>query len=124
MHSNTSSHFKFTLHDDMEFNYQVLMDIMFIDVKPILHVIDTTTSLQATWFLCNITVKETWNTLCLAWIDTYIGPPDTLISDASTNFTSIEFKANACIMAIKVEKVSLKAHNSISKLEQYYIPLQ
>jgi hypothetical protein len=97
---------------------------MFIDSKPVLHVIDTATSFQAVRFLRNMTTKETWDALRLAWIDTYVGPPDTLISDAGKNFTSVEFKANACIMAIEVEEVSVEAHNSIGKLERYHTPLR
>ena len=124
MHSNTPGYFKFTLCNDMEFNYQVLVDIMFIDSKPILYVIDTATSFQAVQFFHNMTAKETWHTLHLAQIDTYIESLDTFISDTGTNFTSTEFKANTCIIAIEVEKVPVEAHNSIDKLEQYYVPLR
>jgi hypothetical protein len=118
MHSNAPGRFKFTLRDDKEFNYQVLVDVMFIDGKPILHVID------AARFLRNMTAKEAWDALRLTWIDTYVGPPDTLVSDAGTNFTSAEFKANARIMAIEVEEVPVEAHNSIGKLERYHAPLR
>jgi len=51
MHGNAPGRFKFTLRDDLEFNYQVLVDVMFIDGKPILHVIDAATSFQAARFL-------------------------------------------------------------------------
>jgi len=124
MHSNAPGRFKFTLRDDMEFNYQILADIMFLDEKPVLHIIDTATSFQAARFLRNMTTKETWDTLRLAWIDTYVGPPDTIVSDAGKNFTSAEFKANARIMAIEVEEVPVEAHNSIGKLERYHAPLR
>jgi hypothetical protein len=124
MHGNAPGRFKFTLRDDLEFNYQVLVDVMFIDGKPILHVIDAATSFQAARFLRNMTTKETWDTLRMAWIDTYLGPPDTLVFDAGTNFTSAEFKANAHIMAIEVEEVPVESHNSIGKLERYHAPLR
>ena len=60
----------------------------------------------------------------LAWIDTYVGPPDTIVTDASTNFTAAEFKANARIIAIELEEVPVEAHNSIGKLERYHAPLR
>jgi hypothetical protein len=63
MHSNAPGCFKFTLRDDMEFNYQVLVDIMFIDEKPVLHILDMATSFQAARFLRNMTAKEVWDTL-------------------------------------------------------------
>jgi hypothetical protein len=124
MHGNAPGRFKFTLRDDLEFNYQVIVDVMFIDGKPTLHVIDAATSFQAARFLRNMTAKETWDALRMAWIDTYLGPPDTLVSDAGTNFTSAEFKANARIMAIEVEEIPVESHNSIGKLERYHAPLR
>jgi hypothetical protein len=108
----------------MEFNYQILVGVMFIDGKPILHVIDAATSLQAARFLRNISAKGIWDTLRLALIDTYLEPPDTLVSDAGTNFTSAEIKANAHIMAIEIEEVPVEAHNSIGKLKRYHAPLR
>jgi hypothetical protein len=50
----------------MEFNYQILVDVMFIDNRPILHIINTATSFQAAQFLRNVMAKEAWDTLCLA----------------------------------------------------------
>ena len=122
MHNNAPGRFKFTLRDDMEFNYQVLVDIMFINEKPVLHILDMATSFQAARFLRNMTAKEVWDTLRIAWIDTYVGPPDTIVTDAGTNFTSQEFKTNARIMAIELEEVPVEAHNSIGKLERYHAP--
>jgi hypothetical protein len=53
-----------------------------------------------------------------------VGPSDTLVSDAGTNFTSAEFKANARIMAVEVEEIPVEAHNSIGKLKRYHAPLR
>jgi hypothetical protein len=58
MHSNATGRFKFTLRDDMEFNYQVLVDIMSINGKPVLHILDMATSFQAAQFLRNMTAKK------------------------------------------------------------------
>jgi hypothetical protein len=107
----------------MDFNYQVLTDIIFIDRKLVLHILDMVTLFQAAQFLQNMIVKEVWDTLQLAWIDTYIGPPDIIITNTGTNFTSQEFKANAYIIAIELKQVLVEIHNSIGKLEWYYAPL-
>src|SRR5579862_9447689 len=124
MHGSNPGRFKFTLRDDIEFNYQVLVDVMFLNEKPVLHIVDTATSFQAARFLRNMKAKEVWDNLRLAWIDTYVGPPDTIVTDAGTNFTAAEFKANARIMAIELEEVPVEAHNSIGKLERYHAPLR
>jgi hypothetical protein len=47
----------------------------------------------------------------------YVGPPNVIATDAGKNFVSEEFVNNAKTMAIEVDKVPVKAHNSISKVE-------
>jgi hypothetical protein len=42
-----SERFKFTLRDDVNFNYSVIVDVMYIENSSILHVIDETTRFQA-----------------------------------------------------------------------------
>jgi hypothetical protein len=48
-HEKSSERFKFTLRDDvnMNFNYSVIVDIMYIENNLILHVIDEVTRFQA-----------------------------------------------------------------------------
>ena len=124
MHSNAPGRFKFKLRDDLDFNHEVLVDVMYLEGKPVLHIIDVATSFQAARFLQAMTAKATWDALRYAWIDTYIGPPDTVTSDAGSNFTAAEFKANAHIMGIQIENVPVEAYNSIGKLERYHGPLR
>jgi hypothetical protein len=50
----------------------------------------------------------------------YVGLLDVIATNASKNFVSKEFINNAKTIAIKINKVPVKAHNSISKVEQYY----
>jgi hypothetical protein len=47
-----------------------------------------------------------------------------MVTDAGKNFKSSEFVGNARILAIEVEEVPVKAHNSIGKIERYYGPLK
>ena len=35
--------FKFTLKDDYEFNYTVIIDVIYLDSKPVLQVVDSLT---------------------------------------------------------------------------------
>ena len=50
----------------------------------------------------------------------YVSPPNVIATNAGKNFASEEFVNNAKTIAIKVNKVPIKAHNSISKAERYY----
>ena len=93
MNASRPARFKFTLHDDCEFNYEISVDIMYLDGNwPTLHVVDTATSFNTAQFLRNITARHIWESLCLCWIDVYQGPPDWIITDIETQFRSIEFR--------------------------------
>ncbi|KAM4061617.1 reverse transcriptase (RNA-dependent DNA polymerase) [Hirsutella rhossiliensis] len=100
--------FKFTLKDDQEFNYEIIVD-------PLLSRSKIPTSMSA---------KDTWETLRTAWIDTYLGPPDTIRHDAGTNFASMEFRQEAKLMGIKCSQVPVETHWSIGKIERYNAPLR
>ena len=50
----------------------------------------------------------------------YVSLPNVIATNAGKNFASEEFVNNAKTIAIKVNEVPVKAHNSIGKVEQYY----
>ena len=43
MHAKSPSRFKFTLKDNYDFNYKIIIDVMYINSKPVLHVVDAAT---------------------------------------------------------------------------------
>jgi di/tripeptidase len=51
-------------------------------------------------------------------------PPDILISDASKNFASKEFRQHAATMDSDIKEVPVEAHNSVGKVERYHGPLR
>jgi hypothetical protein len=124
MKGKSPGRFKFTLKDDYEFNYSVIVDILYLEGKPVLQVIDAATSFGAARFLRDMSARNTWDTLRACWIDTYQGPPDYVVHDAGKNFTSIEFKQLASSMSIKVKEAPVEAHNSVGKVERYHAPLR
>ncbi|PMD55505.1 uncharacterized protein K444DRAFT_645699 [Hyaloscypha bicolor E] len=100
--------FKFTLNDDHEFNYYIIVDVMYIDNKPVYHVVDKATAFQAARFLQDISAKTTWETLRICWID---------------NFALGEFKQYALSLDIDTKEVPVEAHKSVGKVERYHGPL-
>ncbi|CAD6498842.1 BgTH12-04500 [Blumeria graminis f. sp. triticale] len=70
IHSKAPGRFRFTLREDMNFNFRLIVDFMYIQGKPVLHAVDEATAFQAARFLPNMTVKATWETLRAMWIDT------------------------------------------------------
>lgn len=120
LYSKAPGRFKFTVRDDIDFNFRVIVDIMYLNQKPVLHAVDEATAFQAARFLRDIRASTTWDTLRAMWIDMYIGPPDVIATDAGKNFVSEEFVNNANSMAIEVQEVPVEAHNSIGKVERYH----
>jgi len=68
--------------------------------------------------------KVVWEALQLYWLNVYTEPPDIVTTDAGKNFTSNEFKNEAKALLIDIKKVPVKTHNSISKIERYYVSLR
>jgi hypothetical protein len=124
MHGKSPGRFKFTLKDDYEFNYSVIIDVLYLESKPVLQAVDSATAFQAARFLKDMSARTTWDTLRACWIDTYLGPLDMVVHDAGKNFTSTEFKQLARSMAVDVKEVPVEAHNSIGLVERYHAPLR
>jgi hypothetical protein len=99
-HSRSPGRFKFTLRDDVQFNHNVIVDIMYITGMPLLYVVDEATRFQAGRWLQNISAKYTWDALRACWMDVYLGPPDYITTDAGKNFVSKEFTELAGTMGI------------------------
>jgi hypothetical protein len=57
-------------------------------------------------------------------MDTYIGPPDLIVHDAGTQFTSAEFTRNAKSIGSTTKCVPVEAHHSIGLVERYHAPLR
>jgi hypothetical protein len=85
LNSSAPRQFKFTLKDDRHFNYEILVDVMYLGNRPVQNIVDASTAFQGAKFLSAISAKETWQALRMLWIDTYQGPPDILTRDAGTN---------------------------------------
>jgi hypothetical protein len=59
MNSKAPGRFKFTLKDDREFNWCIVINIIYLDSKPVLYVVDKATTFQAAKFLKDISAKTT-----------------------------------------------------------------
>jgi hypothetical protein len=119
-HGKSPGRFKFTLRDDVDFNHTIIVDIMYIDNKPVLHAVDEATRFNAARWLPNISAKTTWDTLRMMWIDMYLGPPDFIATDAGTNFNSKEFSQLAASLGTCIKVVPVEAHWSIGIVERYH----
>jgi hypothetical protein len=51
MHNESLNRFRFTICDNAEFNYRLIVDVIYINKKPVLHAINKATIFQAARFL-------------------------------------------------------------------------
>jgi hypothetical protein len=58
MNAKSPSRFKFSLKDNYEFNYSIIIDIIYLDSKLVLYVIDVFTSFQAASFLKDMSARN------------------------------------------------------------------
>ncbi len=56
----------------------------------------------------------------MCWINSYLGLLDLITHNARKNFVSKEFKEYANAIGARTKAVPVKAHNSISIVEQYH----
>jgi hypothetical protein len=124
IHGASPGRFRFTLRDDVNFNHSIIVDIMYIDGHPVLHIIDEATRFCAARWLPDMSAKAVWDALRGAWIDTYLGPPDFMVTDAGKNFTSRELAQNASSVGTIVKTVPVEAHWSIGTIERYHAVLR
>ena len=116
--------FAFTLKDDFDFNYNVIVNIMYIERKRVLHIVDEATRFQRGQWLKNVFAQNVWNQLHLCWIDAYLGPPDFVIANAGKQFMAKEFKQYIANIGIIIKNALVEAHYSIGMVEHDHEPLR
>jgi hypothetical protein len=124
IYGKSPGRFRFTIRDDVNFNHSIIVDVMYIESRTVLHIIDEATRYNAARWLSNLSTKTTWDTLRMMWIDSYLGPPDFIVTDAGKNFISKEFSQLATSLGTTVVSVPVEAHWSIGAVERYHAVLR
>jgi hypothetical protein len=58
-HDKAPQRFKFSIKDNSYFNYKIIINVVQINNRNVLHVIDTDTSFQAAVFLKSMSARDT-----------------------------------------------------------------
>ena len=116
--------FSFIIKNDVDFNFNIIVDILYIIFKPVLHIVDEATRFQTGRWLKNINARHLWEQLRSCWIDTYLESPDFISADAGKQFIAREFKQYTVNMKITVRNVLVEAHHSIDQMKRYHGPFR
>lgn len=111
-------------HEDFIFNSEVVVDIMYIQGKSVLHVVDRATHFQAARFLQDDSTESIWRTFMQMWVLVYLGAPDNLRHDQGTQFVSPRFQKMAAEAGITCRPVGIEAPNAMGVGERYHAPLR
>ena len=116
--------FQVSMPDDIVFNNEVVVDLMWLDGKPVLHIVDRGTHYSAASFVTDESAETTWNTLVRCWVSLYTGFPCIIAHDKGSLFTSRFFRKACAQFGIVAKEVPTEAHNALSVGERYHAPLR
>jgi hypothetical protein len=63
MHGSTFGRFRFTIRNDINFNYRLVVNVMYINGKPVLYAVNEAILFQVARFLADMQAKTIWNIL-------------------------------------------------------------
>lgn len=124
-HAAKPRRFKLTIGaDGLKFNCRVQVDTMFIRGRPVIHMVDMATHFSAAAFLRNQSSSEVWKAIQGLWNLVYMGPPDFLMVDQGTNYTSQELRGNLDAHGITLQEAPIETPGAIGTVERYHAPLR
>lgn len=97
---------------------------MFLRSKPFIHMVDEATHYTAAAFLPSQSTADIWKILRELRMQTYAGPPDYLVVDQGTNYTSEEMKRKAEATGITMKEAPVESEGTIGVVECYHAPLK
>ena len=116
--------FKVSFPQDIMFNRELALDLMWIRVKPLLHVVDLGTHFSSAEFVNGRSVEAVWLAFLLCWADVYTGWPDSMRGDQDSVFTSEKWGKYLENYGISFNLSGVESHNSLGVRERYHAPLR
>ena len=128
----TPVRFKVSLptEDDIKFGEELSIDLMWLDGKAVLHIVDTATRFSAASFLDSSgqdygqSVEGIWLSFIEIWCAMYTCYPNRLRMDQGSAFTSDRWRELASNVGIQLRLSGVTAHNSLGIGERLHDPLR
>lgn len=110
--------------DELLFNHELAVDLMWLQKTPVIHIIDTHTLYQNAEFLQDKSANAIWEVFLRVWVTLFVGFPNTLRLDHESCFDSELFRANSAEVGMKLQFSGVESHNFIGVGEKYHNPLR
>nr|AHF58602.1 polyprotein [Chondrus crispus] len=124
LHAPRPLRFTATIPEGIVFNRMAILDLMWIQNQPLLHVVDHDTHYSAARFLRGESTKDVWETFLHCWVTMYVGLPDILKADSGSVFTSKRWNEYAENAGVVVEISPVENSNALGAGERYHDPLR
>ena len=98
--------------ENVRFNARAYIYVMYLDGKPVLHILDSETYFFAARFLPKRSIDAIKGSIVLCWSRVYAELPDKFIVDERSEFPKIIAEL-AAIHDINIEKGDVEAHYSL-----------
>jgi len=102
---------------------QAYIDIMYLEGRPVLHIVDAATRFSAARFLTKVSTESVWEAIIMCWSSVYTGLPHCIRVDEGTQFRKI-FAELSALHDVEIKKSGIQSHNSLGVGERYHKPLR
>ena len=110
-------------HENVRFNARAYIDIMYLDGKPVLHIVDEATRFSAAKFLTKVSTDSVWEAMIMCWSSVYTGLPHNIMVDEGSQYRKI-FAELSALHDVNLEKSGVQSHHSLGVGERYHKPLR
>lgn len=105
-------------------NHELAMDIIWIELVPLIYIVNTHKGFQNATVLRNKTTADIWSSFVEFWVSFYCGYPTTIRLNHESGFTSKMFLDLATGHGLNLHFLGMQPHNSIGYRETYHKPLR
>lgn len=123
MYSRQPNRYRAVFPAQCVLNYDVAVDVMYIDKNPILHVVCRQTHFSRAAILYKQDSYTIWQTFITIWATPYFGVPYNLWVDQAKAFLSVQFSTLANSLECNLVKIAVEAHWPLMT-ERYHDPLR
>lgn len=97
----------------LRFNAKAVIDLVWSDKRPVLHVVDAHTCFQNASFIRDKTAECLWKLFIEVWATVYCGLPDVLRVDREPSLMASAFRKDAEGCDVVLQSSPIEAHNAI-----------
>lgn len=118
-------HFRIAMPSgDIVFNPEVAIEVMWIDGKAIIHVVDVQTNYQNAGLFKGQSTEDVWDVFVEERSSVYLGHPSKIKVDQGSVFTSKKWEELSSSHGIEIILLCVESHNSIGVGKRYHEPLR